>query len=188
MCQQQKRIRLQDDPEGDHKSIATRSLRYYERIRHYILSKTDLTCAEDLTQDVFVEFCQKNEESAPIRDSKAYLYGIARKRLAQHFRRKNSEPVPISIEDYTNVPAPGPSDADQELVNRIRKLSSKLPPKTREALHLHYFQGLPIEEAALRSGCTRNTFYQRLYMGIRALRTLVHNTECPSHTASEEKK
>jgi len=174
--------------EGDHSSIVPLYLRYYARIRHYVLFKTDPTCAEDLTQDVFMEFCKKNGKSVPVTDSKAYLYGIARKRVAQHFRRKNREPVLIPIEDYTNVPAPGPSDADQELVKRIRKLSSTLPPKTREALRLHYFQGLPIEEAALRSGCTRNTFYQRLYTGIRALRTLIHSTECPSNTASEEKK
>lgn len=160
---------------GAH-SLATLYDEYYPQIRRYITSCTNSSAdAEDLTQDVFLEFCKSNS----YRNAEAYLFGIARKTvLANHRKRRKSPTIfPVgSIEGFCGSLGIGQSKQTPERIsqNDLEKLFEdaieKLPPKALEAVKLRLVEGLSPENAAKKAGCPVDTFYRRLYEGLKALR------------------
>lgn len=160
----------------DEKALAALYAEYYPQIRRYIasciLSSAD---AEDLAQDVFLEFCR----SSHCLNAEAYLFGIARKAiLAYHRKRKKSVKIIAvdSIGDVGESPSieqnqdPTKQISQKELAKLFEDAVEQLPPKAREAVKLRLIEGLGSEAAAKRAGCSINTFYRRFYEGLKALR------------------
>lgn len=60
--------------------------KYYDRIYKFVYNHIDQKdIARDLTQEVFLALCEQIERE-PIEDIQAWLYSVAKKRLALHFR------------------------------------------------------------------------------------------------------
>jgi len=148
-------------------------VKFYPHVKHYIASRINSTAdVEDLTQDVFVEFYQ----SGGYRNPEAYLFGIARRCVREyHQLRKKQQKTGGSIEELNGksvVQQDGGREPveSQEVSKSILNALARLSPKAQEALKLRFIDGLNPKEAARKTGCSVNTFCQRCYAGVRALR------------------
>jgi RNA polymerase sigma-70 factor (ECF subfamily) len=134
--------------------------------------------AEDVTQEVFVALMAQASQYDPARGSlTGYLYGIARKHLLRHFRRRRAQ-LPIE-EDSCGAPNSAPvvlaehTDplgqlSRDETIESVRRAILALPPRYREAVVLCELQEMGYEEAASLAGCAVGTIRSRLHRG-RAL-------------------
>jgi len=148
---------------------------YYPQIKRYIASRINSsTDADDLAQDVFLEFCR----SSRCQNAEAYLFGIVRKTiLTYHRKRKKSvKIIPVDSIDDGEIPGieqnqdPTNQISQKELEKLLEDAVEQLPPKAREAVKLRLVEGLEPEAAAKRAGCHVDTFYRRFYEGLKALR------------------
>lgn len=155
---------------------------YYLNIKRYIASRVDsIEDVEDLTQSVFLEFCEKNNDIyKQYRSPEAFLQKIAQDRVALYYRDRNKQipTVPIDSVDELSIidEIPRYEIAKAKLSSQERKivrvLINQLPPKAQEAVRLRFLEGLSPKNAAIKCGCSTNTFYQRTIAGIKAIREL----------------
>ncbi len=113
----------------------------------------------DLRQEVYARIFEAAQERIPDHP-KRFLLTAARNLLIDLVRREQVVPMETFADfDALGVAsdAPGP---DRELIERedIRRLEAalkQLPPRTREAIALAYFEGLTATEIARRMGVTQ---------------------------------
>jgi len=112
----------------------------------YLLSRCgDRTLAEELTSETFlgaVRACRK-ETAPPV--STGWLIGVARHKLADHWRRKEREERGLRLvheEEYTD---PWDERLDALLA---REVLASLGAHHQAALTLRYVDGLPVPEVA----------------------------------------
>ena len=159
------------------KSLAALYDEYYPQIKRYITSRTNSSAdADDLTQDVFLEFCKSNS----YQNAETYLFGIARKTvLANHRKRKKSpKTIPVDLIDSVSgslatwqSKEPTGRISQNDLEKLFEDVIEKLPPKALEAVKFRLVEGLTPEDAAKEAGCPVDTFYRRLYEGLKTLRS-----------------
>lgn len=117
--------------------------------------------AEDLASQVFMDAFRSignfHWQGAPFG---AWLFSIARRALASHYRSKPKD-APIEISEHTR---------DEYLAVEIRDILDRLPGDYREALELRYVVGLSGEEAAGAMGRTHGAFRALLLRASRAYR------------------
>jgi len=163
----------------DRKIVAELHSKYFSKIKHHIASSIgSATDAEDMAQDVFVEFYRRNGRFRENGDPEKYLFGIAGNMVRGYYRKKTRSVRTIPIEEigsstaiYGTRQQPDPVNLTerQELIKIIEQTIAKLPPKAREALELRFIYGLNSKEAAQNSRCTESAFRERLCYAIRAL-------------------
>ena len=121
--------------------------RIYEQhrdaVRAYVRRRAPESLVEDVVADVFV-VCLRRIDDVP-RDALPWLYGVARKTLANE-RRKRARVAPA---DPGIVYEPGPS-GDAGLAAAFARLSGD----DREVLRLVAWEGLAPREAARVLGCS----------------------------------
>ncbi len=124
--------------------------------------------AEDVTQEVFLALMRQATQYDPARGSlTGYLYGIARKHLLRHFRRRSQFPIAA---DSGGIPALLVEPADPlgqlsraETIESVRRSILALPPRYREAVVLCELHEMGYEEAAAAAGCAVGTIRSRLH-------------------------
>lgn len=114
--------------------------------------------AEDLTSDVFLEAHRSigslRWRRRPIG---AWLFGIARRRLASHYRaRRPASAAPADGVELEHV-------RDEYVSIEVRDLLARLRPEHRIALELRWVVGLSGEEAAAAMGKSHGAFRTLLY-------------------------
>ena len=113
----------------------------------------------DLRQEVYARVLEAAQERIPD-NPKHFLLVCARNLLIDLMRREQVVPMD-SFGDFDALGiAGGAPEADRQLIERedIRRLEAaleQLPPRTREAIALAYFQGLNRTEIAKRMGITQ---------------------------------
>lgn len=117
--------------------------------------------AEDLASQVFMDAFRSignfKWEGAPFG---AWLFSIARRALASHYRGRPRE-LPVEVCEHTR---------DEYLAVEVRDILDRLPGDYREALELRYVMGLSGEEAAGAMGRTHGAFRALLLRASRAYR------------------
>lgn len=117
--------------------------------------------AEDLASQVFMDAFRSignfRWQGAPFG---AWLFSIARRALASHYRAKPAE-LTIEVKEHTR---------DEYLAVEIRDILDRLPGDYRAALELRYVMGLSGEEAAGAMGRTHGAFRALLLRASRAYR------------------
>jgi len=134
--------------------------------------------AEDVAIEVLQAAGQRGDLNR-LRDPKLYLLGMARRKVADHFRKTRRErgAGTIALADVGDV-ASAPSKADEGAA--VREVLSQLPEQYAEALILKYIHGLSAEEVAQVLGKT--------HMGTRSLlqRAREAFTKLGRHLAMED--
>lgn len=129
--------------------------------------------AADLTQRTFA----KVWVALPSFEGRArfgtWLHGIAHHVLADWWRRK--EPFDSASDAWwearpTEGPSPFEDAAERELAGQLYSLVGQLDAEKREAVHLHYFQGLTLAETADALGIATSTVKYRLREALDFLR------------------
>ncbi len=110
--------------------------------------------AEDVAIEVLQAAVQVRGGLSSMREPKLYLLGIARRKVAEHYRstRRQRGPDTLALQDLAFVSARPPAP---EHALAVREVLSKLPEIYREVLLLKYIHGLSAEEIAQVIGKSR---------------------------------
>lgn len=164
----------------DRKAVAALHAKYFSRIKHHITSRIgSATDAEDLAQDVFIEFYKGNGCFRENENPEKYLFGIARNMVREYYRKRSRSAITIPIEEIYTPTAildiqqqsdPVNLAERQELIKIIEEAVTKLPPKARQAFELQFIKGFSSKKAAKKAGCSCKTFRNRINYAITTLR------------------
>ncbi|HEX6355050.1 sigma-70 family RNA polymerase sigma factor [Actinophytocola sp.] len=142
---------------------------YDEALPHvygYLVARCrDAPLAEDLTAETFLAAVSAVRRPGATAPSVAWLIGVARHKLADHWRRQEREERGLRLLD--GELAAGVEDPwDEELdAIRARIALAELGPHHRAALTLRYLDGLPVPEVA---GCLGRTVHATEALLVRA--------------------
>ncbi len=119
----------------------------------YLLHRCGRTAlAEDLTAETFLAAVDAARRERPPPLSTAWLIGVARHKLVDHWRRQAREErslsaVAVAVDPALRPPNDDPWDAKLDSLRAHETLES-LAPQHRAALTLRYLDDLPVPEVA----------------------------------------
>lgn len=120
----------------------------------YLLSRCgQRQLAEDLTAETFLAAVEAVRRRPPPRLSTAWLVGVARHKLVDHWRRVAREQQGLRVVGGQAVEPEDPWDERLDAM-LARDVLMRLGPHHRAALTLRYLDGLPVPEVAAHLGRT----------------------------------
>ena len=130
--------------------------------------------AEDLTSETFLAAVDAVRRGTVREPSVAWLIGIARHKLVDHWRRHERE------QRHTDAPVEATDDWDVELDRLVaRSTLEELGAHHRSALTLRYLDGLPVREVAACLGRTEGATEVLLVRAKAAFRSRYENGRAP---------
>ncbi len=146
---------------------------HVERIYRYHLARTGCEQdAQDLTAETFraaleARAAYRPSQGAPL----AWLMGIARHKLADHFRRMPRQAALEEAEGQAD-PRPTPEEAAGRRLEMaaVAQALRRLSPERAEALALHFFAGLSLEEVGQAMGKREGAVKKLVQRGLGDLR------------------
>jgi RNA polymerase sigma-70 factor, ECF subfamily len=142
----------------------------------------DRTIAEDLNQETWLEALRGIDQCDATRGSfRNWLFGIARKRVALHYRRRASAGNPTLLRDQFDESAELgdvsilPEDVLEQAERRsvVRAAILLLPDDRREVLLWKYVEGLSVDAIACRMGKTAKAVESLLSRAREQVRSLL---------------
>lgn len=147
------------------------------RVHRYLFHRCgrDRSLAEELTQETFVEAIRSRRRFAGRDDPLNWVIGIARHRLADHFRRlERQERGVINLASHGRLEAVDPwSGPDDALAAAV----AALPAMQRAAIVLRYLDDLPVREVARLLARSEGAVESLLSRGRDALRRTYEGTD-----------
>ncbi|MGW0218626.1 RNA polymerase sigma factor [Micromonospora chokoriensis] len=141
---------------------------YAHIVRYGLRRLADGDAAAELAQEVFVVAWRRRVE-VPDR-SLPWLYGVARRVLANQWRTRRSAPDLLPISDVELARLAGSSGADTTVgVADLRAALATLGEIDQEILRLVGWEELTVSEAAKVLSCSRATAAVRLHRARRRL-------------------
>ena len=152
------------------------------RLRSFIRKHvTDTGEAEDILQDVFYELLEAYRLMKPIEHVTAWLFRVARNRMADLFRRKKpsslSSPVSteedsVTLEDLLPSADDGPEAAYARglLLDALDDAVDELPQAQREVFIAHEVMGRSFKDISAETGLSVNTLLSRKHYAVLHLR------------------
>ncbi|MBI5384430.1 MAG: RNA polymerase sigma factor [Verrucomicrobia bacterium] len=154
---------------------------HYEHVFAYFrrLCGSDADAA-DLTQKTFAKVWVALPSFQGRARFATWIHGIAHHVLADWWRRK--DPLESASDEWwearaADSPSPFEDAAERELAARLYALVGQLDAEKREAVHLHYFQGLTLAETADALGVAASTVKYRLREALEFLRARMTESE-----------
>lgn len=148
---------------------------HYRRVVAYLhRHMSEQSAIEDIAQDVFVEVIPKYEKlkDKETDDSAAYLHGIARNLVRNHYRKlKKAKKLREGSVDF--ILAQRVEDDDDVQVNYLKGCVEKLPEESRALVNQHYFQSIPTVQIAETMDKTPDALRMSLMRIRRALRACI---------------
>jgi RNA polymerase sigma-70 factor (ECF subfamily) len=142
----------------------------------YLLARCrSVPVAEDLTSETFLAAVRAIEEGTVPHLSVAWLIGVARHKLVDHWRRLAREEAKLSLVGG-EPDVDDPWDAQLEAA-RAREVLDSLGPHHRGALVLRYVDGLPVREVADHLDRTEHATEALLVRARRAFRAAYEGGE-----------
>jgi RNA polymerase sigma factor (sigma-70 family) len=161
------------------------------RLRNFIRKRVpDRLDVEDVLQDVFFELVEAHRLMKPIEKVGAWLFEVARNRIIDRSRKKESRPPAmtpalrddehtdsISLEDLLPSPDAGPEAAYARgvLVDELAAALEELPEAQRFVFVAHELDGRSFREIASETGVPVNTLLSRKHYAVLHLRRRLQN-------------
>ena len=115
------------------------------------------------------------QTTEPIEHASAFLFAVARRRLADHFRQRARTPeldlAKSSLVDLGTGPVT--AAVRRERADILRDALAQIPLDDQIAIELAYFEGLPLRDVAAVLELDDNTLRSRLARAKAKLRDLV---------------
>ncbi|NLD76952.1 MAG: sigma-70 family RNA polymerase sigma factor [Acidimicrobiales bacterium] len=148
----------------------------YERslpqVYGYLVARCgSVAVAEDLTSETFLGAVAAVRNGTSPVPTTAWLVGIARHKLVDHWRRQEREQRKLAAVADLSEDSDDPWDARLS-IGRAREVLADLGPHHRSALVLRYLDGLTVPEVADHLGRTVHATEALLVRARRAFRTL----------------
>jgi RNA polymerase sigma-70 factor (ECF subfamily) len=136
-------------------------------LRGYFARRVGPAEAEDLVQETLIAIHAKRETYDPSQPLTAWVYGIARYKLIDEFRRSKRR-AQVPLEDAENLFA---HDSHEELTARrdVEKLLAKLPDAKRALVRAIKLDGASVAETAAKSGQSESAVKVSVHRAIKAL-------------------
>jgi RNA polymerase sigma-70 factor, ECF subfamily len=146
---------------------------YAQKVYLYALGRTgNHQAAEDITSTVFLKALKTIPSYRPSRRPfLAWLYGVARHTVADHFRKSRPAVSLESAPDAAADPMSGVEHLD------LRAAMGKLSGTQREVVALYYYAGYSVAEIAGMLGKNERAVYSLHARALRALRDRVSEPE-----------
>ena len=120
----------------------------------YLLSRCgSAALAEDLTSETFLAAVNASRRGGPTEISTAWLVGVARHKLVDHWRRLEREQRSLAAAEASFADIDDPWDEWLDTDAAFAALAY-LPVPQRAALTLRYLDGLPVADVAEHLGRT----------------------------------
>ena len=161
--------------------------RHVAPIYRYLLARTgSVEDAQDLTAETFHAALESFTAYNPAQgNAAAWLTGIARHKLADHFRRSRRTDPNARIDDQPDHAA-SPEEVTARHLQMVQVSAAlrSLPAERAEALSLHFFAGLSLSEAAQVMKRSEEAVKKLIHRGLADLRRRLAHT--PGAAASVE--
>jgi RNA polymerase sigma factor (sigma-70 family) len=151
--------------------------RYHRPLYGFIVRLTsNRTASEDLVQLVFFRILKYRHTYRDEGKFSAWIYHLARKVVADHFRKNASAAISRDPVDLNEFPDHAPHAADRAAtkddLSLMQVALAQLPLDQREVLTLHRFQNLRHEEIGRLLDCSAGAVKVRVHRALSALREL----------------
>jgi RNA polymerase sigma factor (sigma-70 family) len=159
------------------------------RLRAFVRRQVaDLSEAEDIVQDTFLELVSAYRLLQPIEHLAAWLMRVARNRIIDRFRARSRQAVLVDasgpdVAGFSSEPARvlehwlAPADAGPEsayvrelLADELAAALDELPAQQRDVFVAHELDGRTFRELAAETGVGVNTLLGRKHAAVRHLR------------------
>ena len=129
---------------------------------------------EDLVQDTLIAIHTRRESYDPGLAFTAWLYGIGRYKLIDHYRRAGVRPT-VSFDDVSEDAVASETDENDRAMASldVERLLALLPPKQATAIRLTRLDGLAVSEAAALSGQSEASVKVGVHRGLLKLTALL---------------
>lgn len=156
------------------------------RLRNFIRKRVaDEGDAEDILQEVFYELVRSYRMMQPVEQVGAWLFRVARNRIADLFRKNRSEASAVPqaesldedelprIEELLPSADAGPEAAyaRRVLLEELDAALGELPEAQREVFVAHEIEGRSFKELAAATGVSINTLLVRKHYAVLYLRS-----------------
>jgi RNA polymerase sigma-70 factor (ECF subfamily) len=146
--------------------------RHFDSVARFFQTKADQFAA-DLIQRTFLACVKARDRANEIDSFKAYLLGIARRQLLEHFRRcyredKRLEHLETSVHDLGQSPSQAAAMREEQRL--LLTALQRLPIGIQMAVELFYWEQLSEREIAHVLDIPRGTVKSRLFRGRELLR------------------
>jgi len=163
--------------------ISEAIVREQGRLRNFIRKRVPNEAdVEDVLQDVFYELVEAYRLMKPIQHFSAWMFRVARNRIIDLFRKKNTaaflndradeDGEPLLLEDLLPSPNAGPEAAYARtvLLEEIDAALDELPEEQRDVFIAHELRGYSFKELAAQTGVGVNTLLSRKHYAVLHLR------------------
>ncbi len=158
------------------------------RLRGYIRNHiADRSLTEDILQEVFCELIEAYRMMKPIEQVGAWMFRVARNRIVDLFRRRQTDSKTDSLsdevyghEDGESVPLedllPSPDEGPEAayaravLLEELEEALDELPEEQRAVFVAHELEGKSFKELAAETGVGVNTLLSRKRYAVLHLR------------------
>jgi len=158
---------------GDEAAAARLVHLYYQRVYAFLRRLSEHDCdAADLTQRTFGRIWQALARFEGRSSLSSWIHGIAY-HIYLDWRRAEKPCESRSDEWWAARPsgdgAPDEAVARTDFAARLYSLVDRLEPAFRETIHLHYYQGLSLQETADAMGVATSTIKYRQRQAVSEL-------------------
>ncbi len=156
-------------------------------LMHYLQSNWRNTSdLPDLRQEIYARVFEAAREHIPD-NPKRFLLTSARNLLIDLVRREQVVPMETfadfdALDIASDAPQPDRQLIEREDIERLEAALAQLPPRTREAIGLAYFEGLTATEIAKRMGVARPTASRFIARGALILADILYGASAGRST------
>ena len=148
-----------EHPPGVSASLEELFRRHAAEVLAYALRRTDAATAQDVVSEVFLVAGRKLDQ-VPERDAHLWLYGVARRVLANVARgQRRRARLTSALGDLQRREQPGAHRPDSPLLDAL----AALRPDDRDVLLLIAWEGLDARAAGTVLGCSAHAVHTRLH-------------------------
>lgn len=162
---------VSDDQDEDAAFARVYSSSYHLILRYCYRRIGDMESARELAQETFVVAWRRHRDAPE--SVMPWLYGIARRVLADHWRAGRVRPVTVPMAETVEVAVDDGGFAVAALAQDLRRAFAGLSESDREVLRLVTWEELDLSAAAQVLGCSRTAAAVRLFRARQRLARLI---------------
>jgi RNA polymerase sigma-70 factor (ECF subfamily) len=136
-------------------------------LRSYYARRLDPAAAEDAVQETLIAIHARRASYDPALAFTAWVYGIARYKLIDEYRRRRRRAT-VPLDEAADLF--GHDDAQEAIARRdVAKLLDKLPPAKRQLVKDIKLEGMSVAEAARRTGMSESSVKVTVHRALKSL-------------------
>ncbi|MGB9763233.1 MAG: RNA polymerase sigma factor [Minisyncoccia bacterium] len=148
-----------------------------DKVFRFVFLRVDSTeIAQDLTHQSFLKLWRSNNNN--IKNTKAFLFQIARNELIDYYRKRNSNPLSLDALEENGIEIPSNSFQNKIELNfemeKLKKALNQIKSEYSEIIIWHYIDNLSIKEISEILNKKENNVRVLLHRALEALKALIN--------------